>query len=185
VTDNEPTEPTEAAPAGETPTDEPKVFDEAYVKQLRDEAAAHRVKAKQVADELDKLRQQQMSDAEKAVAAAKAEGHAEAKKSFGKQLAAEQLKSAVKDKGLDLSEIEEFLTVDKFVDEHGDVDSKALKAAVDKFAKLAPKPGPSGGDAFGAPTQQPASLDAQIRAAESKGDWATARQLKTQKMFNH
>jgi hypothetical protein len=57
-------------------------------------------------------------------------------------------------------------------------------AANPKF-QATPRPtGSSGGDFGGAPQQQPASLDAQIRAAEAKGDFVTARQLKTQKMLN-
>lgn len=153
------------------------------------EARKHEKRAKEnakAAEELAKLKASQMSEQEKAVAAAKAEGMTEATKAAGVKLAAAELKAEAAAKGVDLSAISKYLKADLFVGEDGEVDSKAVKAAVADFAKLAPKPtGSSGGDFGGAPDQQPASLAAQIRAAESKGDWATARQLKTQQMFNH
>jgi len=185
MTDNQPETPepevVEPQPEPEAPQAEETDW-KALARQWEKRAKAN----SKASEELEALRKQSMTEQEKAVAAARVEGQAEAAKSFGKRLAAAELKSAVKDKGIDLSEVEEFLKVDHFVDENGEVDAKAIKAAVEKFAKLAPKPaGSSGGDFGGAPGQQPASLAAQIRAAEAKGDWATARQLKTQQMFNH
>lgn len=47
---------TEQEPEVESTEEEPKTYDEAYVKQLREEAAANRVKAKRTDDAVDRLR---------------------------------------------------------------------------------------------------------------------------------
>jgi hypothetical protein len=95
---------------------------------------------KGAAEELEQLKAAQMSEQEKAVTAAKAEGHAEAMKSAGLLLAAAELKSAAKDKGLNIDELSELLKVETFVDDKGAVDSKAIGKAVDALAKIAPAP---------------------------------------------
>lgn len=63
---------TDHAPEAETPQEgEPKVFDEAYVKKLRDEAAKHRTDAKanaKAADELAAIKRSQQTEAERTAA---------------------------------------------------------------------------------------------------------------------
>lgn len=189
-------EPTPEAPAVETtpeaspaPEEQPQGDD---LTGLKTALETERTQRKEFEKELKALRaaeeqraQAAMSETEKAIAQAKAEGSAEAKRSYGLKAAALELKAEAAMKGVDLSEVGDLLDVSKFLDEDGEPDAKAIKAAVARFTKLAPKPaGPSGGDFGGAPQQQQISLDAQIRKAESEGDWATARSLKTQKMLN-
>jgi hypothetical protein len=102
------------------------------------------------AAELEKLKAQSMSETEKAVAAAKAEGETSAAVKYGQKLARAEFKAAVASKGLDLGEALDLIDTTRFVDEAGDVDEDAIKKAVAKLAKLAPKtPGASGGDFSG------------------------------------
>jgi hypothetical protein len=124
---------------------------------------------KNATEKLAKLEAAAMSEQEKAVAAAKAEGHAEAMKAAGTRLAAAELKSAAKDKGLNLAKVQEFLKVDAFVDENGDVDSKAIEKAVAAFAEVAPPaaPGKSGAPLPGGSGSRPnttTSLNAAVAA---------------------
>jgi len=165
--------PAEGQPAGQDPADPPvddapKGDETDWKKTSRDWEKRAKANAK-AAEELEKLRASQMSEQEKAVAAAKAEGHAEAMKTAGKKLAAAELNSAAKDKGLNLSDIQEYLKADMFVDENGDVDSAAIKKAVTAFAKIAPPPAPgkSGaplpGGSGGRPTTT-ATLDSAVAA---------------------
>lgn len=186
-------EPTEAPAVEPTPepSPEPEEQPQGDLTGLKNALETERTQRKEFEKELKALRaaeeqraQAAMSETEKAIAQAKAEGSAEAKRSYGLKAAALELKAEAAMKGVDLSEVGDLLDVSKFLDEDGEPDAKAVKAAVARFAKLAPKSGPSGGDFGGAPQQQQISLDAQIRKAESEGDWATARSLKTQKMLN-
>lgn len=133
----------EPAPAPEVQTPEPEKAPEIDWKA---EARKHEKRAKEnakAAEELEKLRAAAMTEQEKAVAAAKAEGHAEAMKAAGTRLAAAELKSAAKDKGLNLAKVQEFIRVESFVDDNGDVDTKAIEKAVAAFAEVAPPPAPA------------------------------------------
>ena len=104
------------------------------------------LKALRVAE--DQRKQEAMSETEKAIAQAKAEGHAEAMKAAGTKLAAAELKAAAKDKGVNLADLlkADLIKVDAFVDENGDVNTKAIEKAVAAFADVAPAqaPGRSG-----------------------------------------
>lgn len=139
------------------------------------------------AEDLEKLKAASMSEQEKAVAQARKEGEQAALVTAGKRLAAAEFRAAVASKGLNLGEAAELIDTTRFVDDKGDVDEQAIKQAVAKLAKvLTPKgPPPSsggdfgGGNGGGAPAK---TLAEQIREAESKGDWATARSLKAQQL---
>jgi hypothetical protein len=143
-------EPTETpAPEAETSPateEQPKAEDLTGLKSALETERTQRkefekeLKALRAADE--KRQQESMSETEKAIAQAKAEGHAEATKAAGKKLAAAELKAAAKDEQLNLDDVQDFIKVDLFVDENGDVDSKAIKKAVAAFAKIAPAPAP-------------------------------------------
>jgi hypothetical protein len=121
----------------------PKGDDTDWKKASREWEKRAKANAK-AAEELEKLKASQMSEQEKAVATAKAEGRAEAMKSAGVKLAAAELKSAAKDKGVNLADLisADLIKVESFVDEKGDVDSKAIEKAVAAFAKAAPAPTP-------------------------------------------
>lgn len=55
-----------ASQAGQEPTGEPRVFDEAYVKKLRDEAAGSRTRAKDLEQRLKEYEDRDKTDAQKA-----------------------------------------------------------------------------------------------------------------------
>lgn len=138
---------------------------------------------KGAAAELEQLRAAQMTEQEKAVKAAEKAGRTAAHSEAAPLIAQAKLEAATALAGVDLGEIAEFIDVRKFIDEDGAVDDKAIKAAVTKFAKLAPKGGAgrSGGDFGGGSGDQAASLDKQIADAEGRKDWPTVIALKRQK----
>jgi len=139
---------------------------------------------KDAADELEKLKAANMSEQEKAVKAAKDEGRTAALAEAAPRIAQARLEAAAARAGVDLGEFAEFIDLAKFVDQDGQVNDKAIKAAVDKFSKLAPKgAGRSGGDmgGGGGSGDQAASLDKQIEEATKRRDFATVIRLKRQK----
>ena len=88
---------------------------------------------------------------------------------YGARLAAAEFRAAVSLAGIDLGEAADLIDTRQFVGEDGEVDTKAIKAAVAKLAKLAPKPAGksgadlSGGTGEGAAKQRPTSLSAAVR----------------------
>lgn len=139
------------------------------------------------AEELEKLRAESMSEQEKAVEQAKAEGRAEAAREHGRTLAEAKFEAALAKKGLDLGDLAELIDLGRFVKDDGTVDQQAIGKAVDRLAKVTASRGPgrSGGDFGGGNggAAPPTSLQERIREAESKGDFKTARQLKSQLML--
>lgn len=106
--------------------------------------------AKSAAKEIEKAAKAGMSEAEKAVADAELRGRQAAAKDYGVKLAAAEFKAAVAAKGLDLGDALELIDTSKFVNDDGDVDDAAIKAAVAKVAKFAgPNAGRSGGEFAG------------------------------------
>lgn len=132
-------------------------------------------------DELATLRQQSMSDQEKAVAAAEKTGRTAATAEYATKLAAAHFEAAVARAGLDLGDAADLIDTSRFVAD-GEVDTDAIKAAVKKLAKLAParSPGRSGAD-HGAGGETPASIDKQIAEATARRDFATVIRLKRQR----
>lgn len=109
------------------------------------------------AEELEKVKADAMSEAEKAVAAAKAEGRAEALKESNTALAAARFEAAVAKAGVTLGDAASLIDTSKFLTDKGEVDDDAIKDAVTKLAKLAPKPGAgrSGGEMPGGSGETP------------------------------
>lgn len=187
-------------PAGDTPPPEPTTEQQPPADQApaRDEvdwkalARKWEQRAKEnrrAAEELEKLRQERMTETEKAVAEAEKRARAEAAREYGARLARAEFRAAAASKGLALGDdVFDLIDTAKFVGDDGEIDEAAIKQAVAKLAKLAPKQSPAsggdfaGGNGGGTP---PKSLADQIREAEAKGDWRTARRLKTQLMINH
>ncbi|MEU6756966.1 hypothetical protein [Streptomyces sp. NPDC046685] len=135
---------------------------------------------KGASDELAKLREQAMTDQEKAVAAAEKNGRTAAAAEYAVRLAAAEFRAATAAAGIDLGEATDLIDTSKFVTD-GEVDTDAIKAAVKKLAKLAPRsPGRSGAD-HGAGGETPASLDKQIAEASARRDFATVIRLKRQR----
>ncbi|MEU7366630.1 hypothetical protein AB0B92_13705 [Streptomyces hygroscopicus] len=135
------------------------------------------------AEELEKLRRQNLSEQDKAVEEAEVRGRTAAAKDYGTKLAQARFEAAAAQAGVNLAEVAEFISVAQFVGEDGEVDDKAIKAAVAKFAKLAPAKGAgrSGGDFSGGSGDQPTSIDKQIEEAQKRRDFATVIRLKRQK----
>ncbi|MFF9910624.1 hypothetical protein [Streptomyces sp. NPDC013457] len=138
---------------------------------------------KTAADELAALKASQMSEQEKAVAAAEKQGRTAAAAEYGAKLAAAQFETAVARAGIDLGEAADLIDTTRFVDKDGQVDTDGIKAAVKKLARLAPRgPGRSGGDmgGSGGSGDQP-SIDKQIAEAQAAGKWSTVIALKRAK----
>ncbi|PNG20333.1 hypothetical protein C1J00_20945, partial [Streptomyces cahuitamycinicus] len=139
---------------------------------------------KSAADQLEQLKAAQMTEQEKAVAAAEKQGRTAALSEAAPQIAQARLEATAARAGVDLSEFAEFIDVSKFLDKDGAVDDKAIKAAVDKFSKLAPAKGPgrSGGDLGGGSGHQAPTLDQQIAQAKADGNWRQVMRLESSKL---
>lgn len=90
------------------------------------------------AAELEKVRAANMTEQEKAVAEAEKRGRTAAALEAGRRLAAAELRAAAAAKGVDLSALGDLIDTSRFVGEDGEVDTDAIKKAVDKLAKLTP-----------------------------------------------
>jgi len=193
----QPTEPTtpeqgtgtETPPPAETPNPAQGAGGtdwEAKYKELQAESRKWESRAKEnkgAADELEKLRKAAMTEQEKAVEAAKAEGRTTAAQEYGAKLAAAQFEAACAKAGVDLGEAAEFIDVSRFVGDDGEVNTTAIKSAVTKFSNLTAKqagPGRSGADLSGGSGEQAASLEKQIEEAKARRDHTAVIALKRQ-----
>lgn len=121
---------------------------------LDEERNARRVaerKANEAQAELDKVRSANMSEQEKAVAAAKAEGRDEALKTANERLVRAEVKAAAAGKLADPGDALGLLgDLSAFIDKTGDVDTKAITSAIDELVKAKPylsaKPGNGAGE---------------------------------------
>lgn len=136
-------------------------------------------------DELATLKASQMTEQEKAVAAAEKAGRTAAQAAAAPQIAQARLEAAAARAGVDLTPLAEYIDVGKFIDKDGAVDDAAIKKAVEKLGKLAPKgAGRSGGDLGGGGSgDQAQSLDKQIAQAKADGNWRRAMQLENTKLM--
>lgn len=87
--------------------------------------------------ELEALRKQSMSDAEKAVAEAEERGKSTAAQEYGKRLAKSEVKSAAAEAQADLAGVFDFLDLARFVGDDGEPDDKAIQAFVEGLPKKA------------------------------------------------
>jgi hypothetical protein len=142
-----------AQPAPDTKpasTEDPKSTDDTdwkWEQRAKDWKAGH--------TELEKQRKASMTEAERAVAEAKAAGAAEAVVRFGKRLARTEFDSLAgrRNPDFDTAAALEFVDLARFVGEDGEPDVKAIKAAVDR---LVPAP-PSGPPSFDGGARQTAN----------------------------
>ncbi|MFF3497385.1 hypothetical protein ACFYWS_39340 [Streptomyces sp. NPDC002795] len=149
----------------------------------KSEARKWEKRAKDNNTELETLRTQNMSEQEKAVAEAEKKGRTAAAADYGTKLANAEFRAAVAAAGIDLGEAADLIDVNRFVGDDGEVNVQAIKSAVTKLSKLAPRgPGRSGTDmGSGGSGDQAASLDKQIEEASKRRDFATVIRLKRQK----
>ncbi|MFD3574767.1 hypothetical protein [Streptomyces sp. NPDC058644] len=175
-----PAPPTPTPPAPTPPEGGGEPDWKAEARKWEDRAKAN----KKAQDELATLKAAAMSDQEKAVAEAEKKGRTAAASEYGTKLAGAEFRAAVAAAGIDLGEAAELIDVSRFVADDGEVNVTAIKSAVTKLSKLAPKgAGRSGADLGGAggSGDQNASLDKQIQEATARRDFATVIRLKRQK----
>ncbi|SDM46570.1 hypothetical protein SAMN04487981_101610 [Streptomyces sp. cf386] len=172
-----PATPPAAPPAATPPAGGDGTDWKAEARKWEDRAKAN----KTAADELEALKAANMSEQEKAVKAAKADGRTAALAEAAPQIAQARLEAAAARAGVDLGEFAEFIDLTKFVGDGGQVDDKAIQAAVTKFSKLAPKgAGRSGGDmgGGGGSGDQGGSIDKQIEDATKARNFAEVVRLR-------
>jgi hypothetical protein len=136
----EPPKPGEPEPEGEPKNKKP-------ADQIRDleSALAEERKLKRAAEsKLSTLEKERMTETEKLVAAAKAEGHQEALISAGRRLAAAEFKASAAGRIGDPDAALEVLDLSKFVGEDGEPDKAAITRVVDRLAAAMP-PAPATG----------------------------------------
>lgn len=175
-----PAPPTPTPPAPTPPEGGSEPDWKAEARKWEDRAKAN----KKAQDELTALKAANMSEQEKAVTEAEARGRTAAASEYGTKLAGAEFRAAVAAAGIDLGEAAELIDVSRFVADDGEVNVTAIKSAVTKLSKLAPRgAGRSGADMGGAggSGDQNASLDKQIQEATAKRDFATVIRLKRQK----
>lgn len=110
--------------------------------RMKSERNEARRKAKAVEKELEELRTQSMSEAEKAVAEAEKRGRQNAMTEYGKRLAKAEFDAAAgrRNPDMDTSTVLEFVDLTRFIDDDGEPDTKAIAAAVERLV-----PEPAGG----------------------------------------
>lgn len=204
VTPAEPVTP----PAGEQPSvPEPKTYDEAYVKSLRDENAGYRTKARDAEAAADQkikaalkalgINDEAEPDPLKAAQAAAAQTATErdAARATARDTAAELIiwRNA-KDLGINPQALTDSVAFTKAIAKLDPSDPQAFAEAVKTAAttaatnnpmlKAAPAAGASGADFTGG-TGELSGIDARIAAAEKAGNHAEAISLKRQKAYTH
>lgn len=148
---------------------EAKTYDEAYVKQLRAEAAKYRTEARNAAAAAEQARQANMSEAEKAIDEARAAARAETVKEFGKRLARTELTAAAarRNAEFDTSALD-YVDLSQFIGDDGEPDTKAISAAVERLI-----PARNGAPSFDGGSRQPApatgDMNSIIRKAAGLG----------------
>lgn len=114
----------------------------AALTKANDEAKKYRHEAneaKTLRTQLEQLQQQTMTDTEKAVAAAKAEGRQEALSTANERLVRAEVRAAAGSKLADPSDAAALLgDLSRFVDKDGEVDDKAISRAIDDLVKAKP-----------------------------------------------
>jgi len=117
---------------------------------------------------LDRAQQAAMTDQEKAVAAAREEGRAEAAKAAGAKIAQARFLAAAAGKLADPAALADVIDLTRFVGDDGEVDQEALAAMVDRLASASPAPAANGGRVPAGPRQPVADgdfLGQQLRGA--------------------
>lgn len=130
--------PAPPAPAGPPPAPPSPNGDE--LAQLKQALEAERRDRAEVQKQLDQLKQQGMTDAEKAIQAAKAEGRAEAAAEHAKALAAAEFRAQAAGKLANPEAALAALDLARLVKD-GQPDTKAIGQLVEQLAAVPPAPG--------------------------------------------
>lgn len=127
------------------------------VEKWKAQSRKHEERAKanaNAAKELETLKQASMSELEKAVERAKAEGHAEAITKLGAERVADAIRVATAGRDLDVDALLEGLDRSRFLTESGEPDREAITAWIERIApKSEPKTPDLGQGARGSNTQ--------------------------------
>jgi hypothetical protein len=127
-------EATETAPEAEQEV--PESTEDPRISKANQEAAKYRRELRAAQAELEKVRQAGLSEQEKAVSVAKAEGHAEALRAAAPRMVRAELRAAAAESGVAKYALDGFLEyadLSKFVGDDGEPDSKAIAAAMKKL----------------------------------------------------
>lgn len=190
------TEPSEDPAVEESDTGDETSTDEvtkpaAADKDWKSEARRREREARTLRLELDQIKARSMSETERAIAEAKAEGVSEATTRMRAAILRSEVNAAAVGKLADPSLAYKLVDLDDVdVDDDGTPDREAIVAAVDGFLAKHPTlaaqpqgkrpltaPQGSQGDGSGPP-----SIDDEIVEAEKAGDWKRAISLKSQKL---
>jgi hypothetical protein len=126
---------TETLPPAVTDTDTTDWKAEAEKWQTHARKHEDRAKANSAAaKELEQLRQQSMTDQEKAVAAAVAEARTATLREVGTKLVAAELRVATAGRGLDVDALLEGVDPSRFIDDEGEPDRASIAKWVDRIA---------------------------------------------------
>lgn len=108
--------------------------------------AKERSERKRLTREIENLRKQSMTDAEKAVAEAEERGKAAGRSEGNQRVVRSEFAAAAarRNPEFDASKALNFVDVAKFLDESGELDLKALASAVDQLVPEASSPRPRG-----------------------------------------
>lgn len=196
-----PAPPEPPAPPASPAADEP--LGPAGLAALQSERAraAEEARLRKVAEaELATLRAQNMTEQERAVEAARVAGRTEAMAEANARMFRSEVRAAAAGK-LSAAAVGDLLIDDAAamkllklptipVTATGDIDTEAISVAVAAFVAerphlagaTPPAPPPPNPGLGPRPTPQQATVAEQIRAAETAGDWATARRLKTSQL---
>lgn len=150
VTDDAPAPETETvtqpepAPKEEASKPDSKVFDEAYVKQLRSEAAKFRSEAKAAAEELEQLRRAAMTEQERAIVEAREEGRRMAATEWGSKMVDAEIKAVAAGRFSEgqMNVLFQGLNRAAFLKEDGSVDMKSVQEFVEGLAPRPPESKP-------------------------------------------
>lgn len=160
----------EAAPAAAPVVDDLGDAGKRAIEAERKTARAAEKRAKDLEKRLADLEAENQTEAEKAITAARAEGRNEALSVAHTRIVKAELKAAAAGVLQDPDDAVSLIGLDLFeVDDDGNVDTKAIKAEVDRLAKAKPylavgaKPAPLPGG--GATPSQGSSMDDALRAA--------------------
>lgn len=112
------------APGGQSPDKQPRVYDEAFVNDLKKQNHRFRQQARDA-----------MSESERAIAEAEERGRTAATANYGKRLARAEFDSLAgrRNPKADTAAVLEFVDLARFVGEDGEPDTKAIKAAVERL----------------------------------------------------
>jgi hypothetical protein len=154
--------------------------------ERRDRRAAEK-RSKELEAELEKFRQASLSDQEKAVEAARKEAGDGVRAELMRERVADKIDAAVAGRFSDDEAAALILAKSGDFIADGQVDVAAIRQAADDLVasgrlKLGSNSRFQGGGDQGPRQTEPASIDDQIREAESKGDIRTAISLKSAKL---